>query len=92
MSAHRLAPAPRVVPRTTGSERLHLLLAACCALTLMPLGLTMAVVVLAVLVARRQARRSLQRSVAVGRGILAPAQQPRVLHTAGHRRQAVARP
>jgi hypothetical protein len=88
VSAHRLAPTPRISP----TERLHLVLAACCALSLAPLGLTMAAVVLVVLLARRRARRWVERSVAVRRGVLSPAQQPRALHPAGHRRQAVARP
>ena len=88
MSVHRLTPAHHV----SSSERLHLVLAGCCALSLTPLGLAMAAVVLVVLLARRQARRWVERSVAVRRGVLAPAQQPHLFHPAGHRRQAVARP
>ncbi|GAA5117404.1 hypothetical protein GCM10023339_28210 [Alloalcanivorax gelatiniphagus] len=88
MSAHRLTPSPHVSP----SERLQLVLAACCALSLTPVGLTMAAVVLVVMLARRQARRWVERSAAVRRGVLAPAQQPGLLHPTGHRRQAVAGP
>ncbi len=88
MSAHRLTPTHHVSP----SERLHLVLAACCALSMTPVGLTMAAVVLVVLLARRQARRWVERSVAVRRGVLAPTQHARLLDAAGHRRQAVARP
>ncbi len=89
MSAHRLVPPPA---RLTTGDRVQLLLALCCALTLTPFGAAMAAVVLAVLLARRGARRMLERSVAVGGGILAPAQGPGLLHAAGHRREAVARP
>lgn len=90
MSARRRAPARRVSP----CERLHLLLAACCALTLTPLGLSMAVVVVVVVLvlARRQARRRVDRSVAVRGGVLAPAHQSGALDPARHCGQALAGP
>jgi len=87
MSAHRPAPSTLAT-----SDLVHLALALCCALTPTPWGPAMAVVVLLVLTAQRQARRSLERSAAVRRGVLTPAKRARVLHAAGHRRQAVARP
>lgn len=87
MSAHRPAPSTLAT-----SDLVHLALALCCALTPTPWGPAMAVVVLLVLVARRQARRALERSAAVRRGALTPAKRGRVLHPAGHRRQAIARP
>ena len=74
------------------SDRLRLALAVCCALTGTPWGLTMALVVLGVLAARRSARRAVERSVAVRRGVLAPAQHADALHAAGRTREAVARP
>jgi hypothetical protein len=88
MSAHRLAP----TPHPSASERLQVVLAACCLLTLTPWGTAMAAVVLCLIAARRQARRLLDRSAAMGGGVLAPAQHARALHSSGHRRQAVARP
>lgn len=89
MSAHRHHPTS--VP-LSASDGLHLFLALCSALTGTTWGTTMAVVVLAFVLARRTARRSLAASVAVRRGVLAPVQRRRVLHPAGHRREAVARP
>ena len=74
------------------SDRLQLTLALCCALTATPWGFTMAVVVLGVLAARRSARRAVDRSVAVRRGVLTPPQHAGPLHAAGRPRQAVARP
>jgi hypothetical protein len=74
------------------SDRLQLTLALCCALTGTPWGFAMAVLVLGVLAARRSARRAVDRSVAVRRGVLAPAQHTGPLHAAGHPRQAAARP
>jgi hypothetical protein len=88
MSVHRLTPAPNA----SHTERLHLVLAGLCVVTLTSWGLAMAAVVLGLLVARRQARRSLERSAAVRRGVLSPAQRSGMLHPAGHRRQALARP
>ncbi len=88
MSAHRRHPAPLPL---CPSDRLHLLIAGCTALTGTPWGTTMAVVVLALVLARRTARRSLTASAAVRRGVLAPAQRGSVLHPAGHHREAVAR-
>lgn len=67
MSAHRPAPSTLAT-----SDLVHLALALCCALTPTPWGPAMAVVVLLVLVARRQARRALERSAAVRRGALTP--------------------
>jgi hypothetical protein len=74
------------------SDRLQLTLALCCALTGTPWGFTMAVVVLGLLAARRSARRAVDRSVAVRRGVLAAPQHAGPLHAAGRTRQAVARP
>ncbi len=71
---------------------LRLVLAAFCALTLTGWGTAMAVAVLVVVAARWQARRALERSAAVRRGVLTPAKRGRVLHPAGHRREAIARP
>jgi hypothetical protein len=73
-------------------DRLQLTLSLCCALTGTPLGFTMAVVVLGMLAARRSARRAVDRSVAVRRGVLAPAQHAGPLHAAGRPRQPAARP
>ncbi len=76
----------------SATDRLHLLLAACSALTATSWGAAMAVVLVAVVVARRQARHAVDRSVAVRRGVLAPAQRAGVLDAAGHGREAVAGP
>ncbi len=88
MSAHRPTPAPHL----SSSDRLQLVLAACCVLSLTSWGALMALVVLVVLAARRQARRALDCSAAVRRGVLTPTKRSRVLQPASHRRQAVARP
>jgi hypothetical protein len=88
MSAHRPAPTPHL----SSSDVLRLVLATCCAMTLTPWGATMAVVVLVVLAARWRARSALERSAAVRRGVLTPAKRGRLLHPAGHRRKAMARP
>ena len=65
---------PRAAPMHLSlSDRLQLTLALCCALTGTPWGLTMAVVVLGVLAARRSARRAVDRSVAARRGGARPA-------------------
>jgi len=69
-------------------DRLHLLVALCCGLTGTPWGLLLALVVLAVLVTRRSARRTRARSVATGRGVLAPAHHAHLLHATGQRREA----
>ncbi len=74
------------------SDRLQLGLALCCALTGTPWGVSMAVVVVVVLAARRSARRAVDRSVAVRRGVLTPPQHAGPLHAAGRPRQAAARP
>jgi hypothetical protein len=73
------------------TDRLQLTLALCCALTGTPWGFTMAVVVLGVLTARRAARRALDRSLEVRRGVLTPPQQTGPLHAAGRARQATTR-
>ena len=91
VSTRLVRPLPGPPPLSL-SDRLQLTLALCCALTGTPWGLTMAVVVLGLLTARRSARRAVDRSVAVRRGVLSPPQHAGPLHAAGRPRQAVARP
>lgn len=74
------------------SEVLRLALALGCVLTGTALGAAMAFVVLGLVIARRSAVRTLERSVAVRRGVLAPSQHARPLHAARDRREALARP
>jgi hypothetical protein len=74
------------------SDWLQLALALCCAFTGTAGGLTMAAVVRGLLAARRSARRALDRSVAVRRGVLAPPPRTGALRAAGHPRQHAARP
>jgi hypothetical protein len=88
----RAAQRPRSPLALSRSELLRLSLALGCALTGTALGVTMALVVLTLVLARRSVARMLERSVAVRRGVLAPAQDARPLHAAGGRREAVTRP
>jgi hypothetical protein len=100
MTVH-LTHLPTHAARTTGWSRSHypghhdalqLVLALGCAVAGTPWGLAMAVVVLAVLGARRSARRVVDRSVAVRRGVLASPHQARPLHAAGRTREAATHP
>ena len=77
----------------TSTCRLHLALAACSALTGTTWGAVMAVVVVAVVVARAWARhRVALLPLAVRGGVLPAAQRPGLLHPARHRGEAVAGP
>ena len=77
----------------TSTCRLHLALALGSALTGTAWGAVMALVVLAVVVCRAWARHRLDRlPLAVGGGVLAPAQGAGLLDPAGQRGQAVAGP
>ena len=77
----------------TSTCRLHLALAACSALTGTTWGAVMAVLVVVVVAARAWARhRVALLPLAVGGGVLAPAQRPGLLHPPRRRGEAVAGP
>jgi hypothetical protein len=77
---------------TLGTTRLHLLLATAAALTGTTYGLAVGMVVLLVVALRLWARRCLapDGSAPAGRGVLAPAQHPDLLHAAGGAREQLA--